>query len=105
VLREGRVGASGFGQRILDAAYDRVDVVQDVVVPEAQDTIALRFQEFGSPVVLLGLCKMLAAVQFDNQLCLRRAEVDNISADGVLSAELDAIESLEAQVGPQPGFG
>ena len=48
---------------------------------------------------------MLSTVQFDHQKLLQADEVDYIRAYGLLTLELEAHETVSAQVIPEPRLG
>jgi hypothetical protein len=72
-------------QNCLEHAFG---VGEDVVVPESQHALALTLEPFGSLGVRL-VVGVLTAIGLDNQMMLGADEVDDISADGVLSPELE----------------
>ena len=48
---------------------------------------------------------MLPAVQFNNDMLIETYEVHNKPADGLLTPEFEAYETLAAQVSPKESFG
>ena len=66
------------------------DILHYLVVPEAQDAIALLYQKSGPPSILLRLCGMLAPIQFHDQATFRAAEVSDEATDGMLATEFCA---------------
>ena len=48
---------------------------------------------------------MLRTVDFDDQFCARRIEIDDVGTDGFLAVELDIGQLLATNVGPQTLFG
>jgi hypothetical protein len=75
------------------------------VIPEAQDTKALRIQPRGACFVLLANRTMLTAVQLNNDLSLEAREIDDELTDGCLSAEPETTELPAAQLRPEPALG
>ena len=82
-----------------------LNVVQDVVVPKANDVIPAFFQRSRSLSVLFRPFAMLTAVNFNDQFSLKRDEIDNESDERDLSFEFDAIELAGAKSRPQQFFG
>jgi hypothetical protein len=57
-----------------DGLDDIIGPIQDLAIPEAQDSEASRLQPGSTPVVLLDLIGVLAAVHLDQQPNLRQAK-------------------------------
>ncbi len=55
-------------------------------------------------VIILLLFKVLASIYFDHQLSAHRAEIHDVLANGILTAEMDAIHAMGTQPCPEPGF-
>jgi hypothetical protein len=55
--------------------------LQHVVIPEAQDAIALRFKKPGPRSVRLQSFRVLPAIHFDNQLRAVTGEIDDVGTD------------------------
>jgi hypothetical protein len=53
----------------LDAGHDAFDILDDLIVPEADNSKALRFEISGSSSVETDAPSVLAAVQFDDEPC------------------------------------
>jgi len=70
--------------------YHALDIVQHIVIPEAENLVALLFQEFCSFLVVFFLLQMLTSIQFNNEFLLDADKIRNVVADGMLSAEVDA---------------
>ena len=73
------------------------------MVPEAQDAVAVGFDETGARGVRLDV--VLAAVEFDREVEVARGEVGDVGADDELAGEFDVVELSRAEVGPEAGFG
>ncbi len=84
-----------------------LQVVQDLVVPKPNDSIAFALNPVGSTGVVHPAFfeSMLTAVKFHHQLLGFAKEVHNVVAEGHLAAELQALELAIAKCGPQPSFG
>jgi hypothetical protein len=65
---------------------DPFDILDDIVVPEAQHTITLGFEKGGSASISGFI--MLAAIEFDDQPRFDTKKVDDEGADTGLSSEL-----------------
>ena len=98
----GRVRGRG-AERLLDRRPHAVQVVQHVVVPEANYAKALALQVGGSRGITLG--RVLAAVNFDDQAPLGAEEVDDVAVDLDLLAEFEAMELATAEDAPELSFG
>src|SRR5690348_6100411 len=79
-------------------------VLDHVIVPEAQNTIAFAPEVGVAPAVGL-LIRVLTAVCFNNQRPLETGEIDNVRRDDVLALELERGHSTVAEHGPQPPLG
>ncbi len=68
---------------------DAVNIFRNLMVPEAQNTIAVLLQIMRACLVmrLHGIGSMLSAIQFDDQLNLRRREISDERPNGMLLAE------------------
>ena len=103
---EGRkaVGNLSVGEGLLNEVDDALYVVENLVVPESEDSIAVRFQILGPLGIFGRLPKMLAAIKLDDQVGVGRTEVHDEAAYGMLPSESDPICALQAQICPEPGF-
>jgi hypothetical protein len=54
-------------------------ILQNIIVPEADHAVTLRFQKGGSLRIACG--RMLAAISFNDQLCLGAEEICNVTAN------------------------
>jgi hypothetical protein len=75
-------------QRIEDGQQDALFIVEDVVVPEAEDAEALAGQICVSPSV--GVIAMLASIHLHDQAVPQTREIDDIAVDWELPLELVA---------------
>jgi hypothetical protein len=98
------LAGSGF-QREPDRLQYRIKVLENLVVPAAQNTKALSVQPVGPGFVLLANEPMLAAVQLNDDLALEADEIDDELANGSLPSKPKAAELLAAQVRPEPLLG
>ena len=80
-------------------------VFEDIVVPEADDFVALGVEPGGAAGVVGNLVGVLAAVDFDDQAAFVAEEVDDVGADGGLPADLVAVELPGAKDGPEGALG
>ena len=83
----------------------RIKVEKDVVIPEAEHSIAVVRQTRGAHVVCAPLRSMLATVQFDHKLRINTAEVGNVEVDRVLASELRAGELPMSNPRPEGPLG
>jgi len=77
---------------------DAFGVGQHLVVPEAEDAVALGYEEVGPGGRVEGV---LAAIELDDQMKFETDEVDDIRSDAMLATELGAIELSRAQMAPK----
>jgi hypothetical protein len=79
------------------------DIVQDIVVPKAQDTIAARFHEFRArciryhPIVL----RMTAAIDFDNHSTLVACKIRKVRPDRCLPAKMRVANMQSPEMPPK----
>jgi len=89
----------------INVLQDPEAILEDFVVPEAQDFIALRSQKCIAFLVVGVLFCVLAAVEFDEQFLRHAGEVDDVRAYRLLAAKFVAVELFVAQVVPKESFG
>src|SRR6185312_6978178 len=93
--------SNGSHQRAANGFQNTVDILDDVVVPEAQHAKACLLEKLGAPRVLLRSRRMLAAIQFNNEPLLVTDKVGGKSEDRLLAAELRFLELAVAQPAPE----
>lgn len=76
-------------QGFINGLDNNLCLVEDVVVPKAQNPKAFRPQKGIAASVIVRLLDMLAAIQFDDDARRKAGEITNIRADRVLSAKLE----------------
>ena len=90
-----------------DVVKDRIEYGRysrhDVAVPEADDQETGRFESFCPLGIADNLLRlgMLTAIEFDNQAGVQAAEVGDVTGDGRLPPEFQAVETAVAQVLPE----
>src|SRR4051812_45275993 len=97
------VAISRHQQFLPDRFENAVGIGKQVVVPEAQDAVAVFLDNRGTGGVADGV--MLAAVQFDRQSGGTAGEVGNVSVDLELANELFAFEVAGTELGTELFFG
>jgi len=82
---------------------DIVDILQDIVVPEAENSPAIRFKATGANLIigLIALVGMLRAVYFNDKLFRRTGEINDVTGDGQLATEAETHEAVGAQFIPE----
>lgn len=70
-----------------------LEVVHHLVVPEAEHLIPVGLQRERALDILVLLMAMRAAIQLDDQPVSRAAEVHHVSANCMLPAKADALQS------------
>ena len=73
----------------MESREDIVRLVQALYVREAQDVEAPVEEKGIAPPVVVDLVAMLAAVDFDDEVCLEAGEVADVGSDAMLAAELE----------------
>ena len=74
--------------------------MQDLVIPETQNSEAQAFQCGGAPLVVGQLIKMLPSIGFNDQFSFETGEIDYVWFDYQLAPELMAFESTSSEVFP-----
>jgi hypothetical protein len=82
-----------------------IEIPKHFIVPEAQNEITARIQVPAAARIRCFLCIMLAAIELDDQLRIRAAEVDNEPVERFLSAEFPSIQPSIAQSEPKSPLG
>ena len=86
-----------------DCLQYAVDILQDVVVPEADNPVA---ESFDGPSPLgVDFFPMLPAIQFDDDVPFAACEVGDVPADWELAGELRAFQLARAEMPPEQLFG
>ena len=96
-------GVKGGGlalKQVADAKQNAVGVGEHVVVPEANDAVAFRFEPARARRIGFFLIHMLSAVDFEDEIGFRTEEIDDIAADGLLAAKAEAVELLMSKTFP-----
>ena len=88
-----------------DGGEDCREVVVDGVVGEAEDAVAGGGEEGIAIGVGLALGVVDRAIELDDEATIRAAEIDDEGADGVLAAELKAVEASIAEGVPEDLLG
>src|SRR5207302_9797935 len=89
----GGVRGGGRCNGALNRLQHTIDVSEDVVIPEAQHAIALRFEKFGALQISIGQFSVLPAVNLNDQPGLMTCKIDNVRAQPHLPPEMRAIDS------------
>jgi len=85
-----------------DGLQDSLEILEDFVIPEAEDSETSRSQ----PAVALGVrlaFEMLTSVDLNEELPWQAGEIDDVGPDGDLPAELRSQDS-PAQLLPEEGL-
>jgi hypothetical protein len=82
-----------------------IDLIQDIVIGHTQHAVALLLKAALSVLVVVSPTDVTVAIDFDDELGLYTAEIDNVSIDGMLPAESGAKHLLASQTTPQQSFG
>jgi len=91
-------------ERLCDPLQDRLHILHQLIIPEAQYSITLLHQKSSPSSVRLLLCSMLSTIQFYNQTVLWATEVGNVVTDGMLSSEFSTIQPSVTKLRPKPAL-
>lgn len=104
---QGKGGSSALissdGDLFRDYRQNAVEILENLVVPEADHAVAVGFDDAGA-VRVGGAFGMLPSVQFNREAQASAREVGDEVADWKLPGELRALEPARAQVQPQALF-
>jgi len=89
----------------LNRADHPIDVFHYSVVPKTDDFIPKRLKIAGSFVIIFFLMEMLTSIQLDDQFLFDGNEICDVIPDGVLTAEIHAVQFVPADVSPEFAFG
>jgi hypothetical protein len=87
-------------QRPQDGSADCFDVVHHIVIPKSQNSVALCAQEARPMFIVPFASEVLAAIQLNNKLGFRSAEVSDIRAYGMLAPESYSVQIGSAEISP-----
>jgi len=82
-----------------------IELLHHFVIPNAQNPITSLPQPGIALMVVFGLLRVLSAIHLDDEVVLVAYEIDDVAPDRLLAFELQAHESVRAQVVPKPLFG
>ena len=94
-----------FRQRLANDQAGAVNVLQHIIVPESQNSDALRMKPCRSRGVLLDLDSVLPAIHLDDQFAFKADEVSDVATDRCLTAEPVSIHLLVPQNCPKLALG
>jgi len=82
-------------------------ILEHIDIPEPQDAITSLHQPLRSAFIVrdLFLLGVLAAIQFDNEICRRTKEIGIVRPDRMLTSKSNAAKAFVADEIPQPAFG
>ena len=88
-----------------DGGEDGGEVVEDLVVAEADEVIAVLGEDIGSGLVLLGLVIMVRAIDFDREPGGWAVKVEDERSDAVLAPKADTVPGPTPEHPPENVFG
>lgn len=103
-LEGGGLPVASEGDFAGDDLQDAFSISENIVVPEADQAVAVPFNDRGSNVIG-GVFGVLPAVAFDGEAQVAAGEVDDVITNRELSRELCAAKFSGAQMRPQMPFG
>jgi len=83
-----------------EAQEHAIRVLQDIVVPEADDVMALRSKPRRPCFIIFQGIAMLTTIDFDDEVRLRTEEVYDVWPDRCLTTKAMAVELFQAQQRP-----
>jgi hypothetical protein len=90
----------------MDYRQHAVHIRQDLIVPKSQDAVPVRLQAAGSCIVPRYLVRMLAAVDFNDQLRSVAGKICKVWSDRHLPPEMRSFDrQTTAKMPPQFSFG
>ena len=96
-------GVRGRGQLLEKQRQNTVRIRKNIIVPEANDPIALPFEP-GRSFRVIEVVSVLPAIDFDDESSLGTQEVHDVGADWHLPFELESEKSAIAQARPESTF-
>jgi hypothetical protein len=87
-----------------DCFEHTVAVLGQIVIPETEDAVALRFKPAVASQIALAL-SVLAAVEFDDQHGCRTHQINDVSPDGDLPSKFEACQSAITDDAPKVSLG
>jgi hypothetical protein len=102
----GRGGLRGRGFECENLLQNVLHVAYDFFIPNSQDVHVVGFEILEAILVVLHLVTYLVYTPFklDDEAKFSAIEVNNITTDMMLSAELQSVEPMVAQLFPQQLF-
>jgi hypothetical protein len=88
-----------------DYLKDTMDIGEDIIIPESQDTETLAFEPGITYLILVILGHMLSSVKLEYDPFLKAYEVHDICTNGLLPFKFKVVHSFCAEVLPQEAFG
>jgi len=74
------------------------------MIPESDDSVTECIDLFGACDIQSTIHGMLTSINFNNQMSLRTAEIDDIFPDWMLAPKLQPFQVMTAKVGPEADF-
>jgi hypothetical protein len=93
------------GNRVQNFFEHAIEILQYLIVPEAQNEIATGFQIFSPAQILCKLISVLPTIKLDYELGIRTTEVDNETVQRHLPPKFPSVQSPIAEPEPKDAFG
>ena len=84
-----------------DRLHHPIQVLDHLAVPEPDDLKSARLEHLRPLGVVIGLIKVLSAVEFDDQLGVDAGEIGDVAVNRKLAAELEPVELASSQRPPE----
>ena len=94
----------GSTKLVTDLLQRTPGTVQDLVVPEPQDTIPAGRKNGTASLIADQLISMLTAIDLDDQSGIETDEIDDMRTDHLLPPKLESVQLTGSQVPPQQAF-
>jgi hypothetical protein len=102
---KGRAGVGmGYRKRRDDRFNHRFRFLKNLIIPEAENAKTGRLKRQCSSLIVRQGYRVLPTIQFDDELCFERDEIQYVVVKRVLSAKFDT-ELLSAKMPPEQTFG
>ena len=81
-----------------------IQILQHLMIPKPQNAIPPLIKESSTFRIIHRLLKMLSTINLDDQFFLRRAEINDVWSNGMLSSKTGILQLAHPQRLPQPHF-
>jgi hypothetical protein len=106
VLKNAWFGFARAVKRHVDRVHHSINIMCDLIVPKAKDTIAFGLKPFRTQLVSQTsfIFAMLRTVDLNNEARRRTGKIDNELSDWHLPSKVSAAGLEALQIAPEPNF-